>query len=155
MGWIKAQRRPFTTHLSKRGTYTNMLSLRNWYQGFVFGKTKSFVFSMAATAAFSTGSPNSYTVKRVGTHNGSFHCDEALGCFMIRLTEKFAGAEIVRTRDPQAWSFSCQFFSFFLEKLFCFCTAKRWWKKMSVKDGSFLIPYRRRTIRRGFLPLTW
>ncbi|XP_011070374.1 UPF0160 protein C27H6.8 [Sesamum indicum] len=40
-------------------------------------------------------------VKRVGTHNGSFHCDEALGCFMIRLTEKFSGAHIVRTRDPQ------------------------------------------------------
>ncbi|KAL0326715.1 UNVERIFIED_CONTAM: hypothetical protein Sangu_1749500 [Sesamum angustifolium] len=40
-------------------------------------------------------------VKRVGTHNGSFHCDEALGCFMIRLTEKFSGAHIVHTRDPQ------------------------------------------------------
>ncbi|PSS32294.1 UPF0160 protein, partial [Actinidia chinensis var. chinensis] len=39
--------------------------------------------------------------KRVGTHNGSFHCDEALGCFLIRLTDKFSGAKIVRTRDPQ------------------------------------------------------
>ncbi|CAL1386609.1 unnamed protein product [Linum trigynum] len=46
-------------------------------------------------------SPNHAPVKRVGTHNGSFHCDEALGCFMIRLTDKFANAEIVRTRDPQ------------------------------------------------------
>ncbi|XP_062146414.1 uncharacterized protein LOC133854300 [Alnus glutinosa] len=40
-------------------------------------------------------------LKRVGTHNGSFHCDEALGCFMIRLTDKFSNAEIVRTRDAQ------------------------------------------------------
>ncbi|KZV40919.1 hypothetical protein F511_05164 [Dorcoceras hygrometricum] len=40
-------------------------------------------------------------VKRVGTHNGSFHCDEALGCFMIRLTNKFSDAHIVRTRDPK------------------------------------------------------
>lgn len=40
-------------------------------------------------------------VKRVGTHNGTFHCDEALGCYMIRRTAKYAGAEIVRTRDPQ------------------------------------------------------
>ncbi|CAN0911320.1 MYG1 exonuclease [Linum grandiflorum] len=39
--------------------------------------------------------------KRVGTHNGSFHCDEALACFMIRLTDKFSNAEIVRTRDPK------------------------------------------------------
>ncbi|KAB1216395.1 UPF0160 protein [Morella rubra] len=40
-------------------------------------------------------------LKRVGTHNGSFHCDEALGCFMIRLTDKFSNAEIVRSRDAQ------------------------------------------------------
>ncbi|XP_066319242.1 uncharacterized protein [Miscanthus floridulus] len=39
--------------------------------------------------------------KRVGTHNGSFHCDEALGCFLIRLTSQFAGADVVRTRDSQ------------------------------------------------------
>ncbi|MED6120045.1 hypothetical protein PIB30_017293 [Stylosanthes scabra] len=38
---------------------------------------------------------------RVGTHNGSFHCDEALGCFMIRLTNKFYNAQVVRSRDPQ------------------------------------------------------
>ncbi|RVW14916.1 UPF0160 protein [Vitis vinifera] len=40
-------------------------------------------------------------LKRVGTHNGSFHCDEALGCFMIRLTDKFRDAQIVRTRDQK------------------------------------------------------
>lgn len=39
--------------------------------------------------------------KRVGTHNGSFHCDEALACHMIRLTDKFKDADIVRTRDPK------------------------------------------------------
>ena len=38
---------------------------------------------------------------RVGTHNGSFHCDEALGCFLIHLTSKFAGANVVRTHDSQ------------------------------------------------------
>ncbi|XP_077248488.1 metal-dependent protein hydrolase [Tasmannia lanceolata] len=51
-------------------------------------------------SAFSTSSPNP-PPKRIGTHNGSFHCDEALGCFMIRLTDKFSASEIVRTRDPQ------------------------------------------------------
>lgn len=56
---------------------------------------------VSSPQAFSTGSPNHESVKRVGTHNGSFHCDEALGCFMIRLTDKFFNAEIVRTRDPQ------------------------------------------------------
>ncbi|KAL8538081.1 hypothetical protein ACS0TY_000144 [Phlomoides rotata] len=37
--------------------------------------------------------------KRIGTHSGKFHCDEALGCFMIRRTENFYGADIIRTRD--------------------------------------------------------
>lgn len=39
--------------------------------------------------------------KKVGTHNGSFHCDEVLGCFMIRLTKKFEEAEIIRSRDQK------------------------------------------------------
>jgi len=52
------------------------------------------VYSSAAADGAGSG-------KRVGTHNGSFHCDEALGCFLIRLTSQFAGADIVRTRDSQ------------------------------------------------------
>lgn len=54
-----------------------------------------------SSTAYSTASPIHVPPKRVGTHNGSFHCDEALGCFMIRLTDKFSNAEIVRSRDPQ------------------------------------------------------
>ena len=38
--------------------------------------------------------------KRIGTHSGTFHCDEALGCYLLQQTDKFAGAEIVRSRDP-------------------------------------------------------
>ncbi|WJX43151.1 hypothetical protein P8452_30295 [Trifolium repens] len=61
------------------------------------------LMSNSKTARVSdSSSPSSHaSLKRVGTHNGSFHCDEALGCFMIRLTRKFLNAEIVRTRDPQ------------------------------------------------------
>ncbi|XP_027085036.2 uncharacterized protein [Coffea arabica] len=66
----------------------------------------NFIFPlMAATFSTASSSPtasgNLTTTKRVGTHNGSFHCDEALGCFMIRLTRKFSDAQIVRSRDPQ------------------------------------------------------
>ena len=46
--------------------------------------------------------------KKVGTHNGSFHCDEALGCFMMRLTSKFSDAEIVRSRDPKVGVCVCE-----------------------------------------------
>ncbi|KAI4981204.1 hypothetical protein ZWY2020_021689 [Hordeum vulgare] len=54
--------------------------------------------SAAGDADPSNGAGNG---RRVGTHNGSFHCDEALGCFLIRLTSQFAGADVVRTRDSQ------------------------------------------------------
>ncbi|XP_015896321.3 uncharacterized protein LOC107430054 [Ziziphus jujuba] len=76
-------------------------------RGFGFGFKKTFQSHLRLSLywpsmAFSASSPASpQPPKRVGTHNGSFHCDEALGCFMIRLTDKFSNAEIVRTRDPQ------------------------------------------------------
>ncbi|KAK3228149.1 hypothetical protein Dsin_008011 [Dipteronia sinensis] len=54
-----------------------------------------------SSPGFSTSSPINAPLKRVGTHNGTFHCDEALGCFMIRLTEKFSNAQIIRTRDQK------------------------------------------------------
>ncbi|KAA3454844.1 protein-like isoform X1 [Gossypium australe] len=54
-----------------------------------------------SSPAYSTGSLNNVPSKRVGTHSGSFHCDEALGCFMICLTTRFSNSEIVRTRDPK------------------------------------------------------
>ncbi|CAL0327503.1 unnamed protein product [Lupinus luteus] len=39
--------------------------------------------------------------KRVGTHSGTFHCDEALACFLLRFSNHFSNANIIRTRDPK------------------------------------------------------
>lgn len=36
---------------------------------------------------------------RIGTHNGMFHCDESLACFLLKLLPQYKDAEIVRTRD--------------------------------------------------------
>lgn len=38
---------------------------------------------------------------RIGTHSGTFHCDEALGCFLLKQTPEFKDADIVRSRDPK------------------------------------------------------
>ena len=39
---------------------------------------------------------------RIGTHDGRFHCDEALACTMLRnYTAKFKNATVIRTRDPK------------------------------------------------------
>jgi len=51
-------------------------------------------FRSILSSSFSTS-----RTKRVGTHCGTFHCDEALACFMLRLSKQFSGADIVRTRD--------------------------------------------------------
>ena len=36
----------------------------------------------------------------IGTHNGQFHCDEALACYMLKLLPEFENFQIRRTRDP-------------------------------------------------------
>lgn len=38
--------------------------------------------------------------KFIGTHSGTFHCDEAMGCWLLKQTDDFRDAEVVRTRDP-------------------------------------------------------
>ncbi|KAJ2927140.1 hypothetical protein H1R20_g9941, partial [Candolleomyces eurysporus] len=38
--------------------------------------------------------------KVIGTHSGTFHCDEALAVFLLKQTEAYRGADVVRTRDP-------------------------------------------------------
>ena len=38
---------------------------------------------------------------RIGTHSGTFHCDEALACFMLQLLPQYKDSQIIRTRDPK------------------------------------------------------
>ncbi|XP_059051756.1 MYG1 protein [Achroia grisella] len=37
---------------------------------------------------------------KIGTHDGVFHCDEVLACYMLKRLPQYKDAEIVRTRDP-------------------------------------------------------
>ncbi|CAK1545426.1 unnamed protein product [Leptosia nina] len=36
---------------------------------------------------------------KIGTHDGTFHCDEVLACYMLKLLPEYKDAEIIRTRD--------------------------------------------------------
>ena len=38
---------------------------------------------------------------RVGTHDGVFHCDEILACYLLKQLPKYSDAEIIRTRDEK------------------------------------------------------
>lgn len=55
-------------------------------------------------------------LKRIGTHNGVFHCDEALACFMLKQLPEYTDAEIIRTRDQKVIKCSI------LQKFFFFVT---------------------------------
>lgn len=41
------------------------------------------------------------SVPTIGTHDGAFHCDEALACHMLRQVPRFQTSSITRTRDTQ------------------------------------------------------
>ena len=34
--------------------------------------------------------------KKIGTHSGTFHCDDVLACFMLKLLPEYKDAEIIR-----------------------------------------------------------
>lgn len=41
--------------------------------------------------------------KQICTHSGSFHADEALAVYMLRVLPEFKDAKVVRSRDPAKW----------------------------------------------------
>ncbi|EEY64505.1 protein MYG1 [Phytophthora infestans T30-4] len=67
-------------------------------------KAAAFVASSPCFAAFRSAQVTSSlaegaTKKYIGTHNGTFHCDEALAVSMLKLLPKFAAHDVLRTRD--------------------------------------------------------
>ena len=40
--------------------------------------------------------------KTIGTHNGVFHADDAMGCMLLKdFTERYRNSKIIRSRDPE------------------------------------------------------
>jgi Uncharacterised protein family (UPF0160) len=66
-------------------------------------------FEMSSTAGVSISVPEQWQVvskhvenqRCIGTHSGSFHCDEALACAMLKSLPEWQDAVIVRSRDPE------------------------------------------------------
>ncbi|KAG5438969.1 hypothetical protein PCANB_002299 [Pneumocystis canis] len=40
------------------------------------------------------------SIKTIGTHNGTFHADDCLAVYMLRLLPEFKNSKIIRSRDP-------------------------------------------------------
>ncbi|XP_017058580.1 MYG1 protein C694.04c isoform X1 [Drosophila ficusphila] len=53
------------------------------------------------------GTPPKRSPLWIGTHNGTFHCDEVVACFMLKQLEEFQNAEIYRSRDDKALREKC------------------------------------------------
>ena len=43
------------------------------------------------------------TPKQICTHSGSFHADESLAVFMLKLLPEYKDAKLVRSRNPEDW----------------------------------------------------
>lgn len=48
-----------------------------------------------------SGNGHSPAAVKIGTHNGTFHCDEVLGCYMLKQLPNYKDADIVRSRDKK------------------------------------------------------
>ncbi|CAI5740432.1 unnamed protein product [Hyaloperonospora brassicae] len=68
-------------------------------------KAAAFVASSPCFAAFRSAHVASSLAdiaakkRYIGTHNGTFHCDEALAVSMLKLLPQFAAHDVLRTRD--------------------------------------------------------
>ena len=62
--------------------------------------TKSGRFTSPVTVFSRMSSSNgSCSRVRIGTHSGTFHCDETLACSMLKMLPRYREAEIIRSRD--------------------------------------------------------
>ncbi|KAK0167300.1 hypothetical protein PV327_004717 [Microctonus hyperodae] len=67
---------------------------------FNFNKNISTKYCNLLQSTINNYSTMSSSIK-IGTHNGAFHCDEALACFMLKQLPDFKTAEIIRSRDNE------------------------------------------------------
>lgn len=70
-------------------------------------KTTSSLFNKSKSL-FSQNSRNILLTSRhlnmvsfIGTHDGTFHCDDVTACFMLKQLTRFKNHDIVRTRNPE------------------------------------------------------
>lgn len=68
-------------------------------QGMLSAKCGANILSRNRTVAAAAQAAAAMATKRkavnIGTHSGTFHCDEALGCWMLKQTEQFAGVCLI------------------------------------------------------------
>lgn len=67
----------------------------------IFAKNVSTFSTVASNMSKSEASKKQKTELSIATHDGIFHCDEILACFMLQQLPKYADARIIRTRNEE------------------------------------------------------
>lgn len=67
-----------------------------------------------------TESKTARFIKKIGTHSGVFHCDEALACFMLKQLPEYLDADIVRSRDSDVSLYFFLMNFYYINKYFRF-----------------------------------
>ncbi|XP_061543871.1 UPF0160 protein MYG1, mitochondrial [Phycodurus eques] len=91
------------TNLVRTKYFANTNNNTTWHGALQKSQRVSFVLHAAGRRHMSTEAKrlcaDRMAGKKIGTHNGTFHCDEVLACFFLQQLPEYKDAEIVRTRD--------------------------------------------------------
>ncbi|XP_053981498.1 MYG1 exonuclease-like isoform X1 [Hylaeus volcanicus] len=69
----------------------------------IYGTISTHQSNLIVLPGFLTSTRNFLTMTKlvkIGTHDGCFHCDEALAYFLLKILPQYKHAIVVRTRDP-------------------------------------------------------
>lgn len=69
---------------------------------FIFSRFRA-LFTTSNMVAAELASPQKIVkpTPYIGTHDGTFHCDDVTACYMLKSLDRFKDHDIVRTRDPE------------------------------------------------------
>lgn len=68
--------------------------------GFVFRLFRSKIIHLRKMSSVESKKPKIEVASNtIGTHSGTFHCDEILACYLLSKHPDFAGHTVLRTRD--------------------------------------------------------
>ena len=69
-------------------------------------ENKSHLVSLTLTTTYMSKKLKLDKMAKICTHSGSFHADESLAVYMLKLLPQFQNAELVRSRNPEDWEAS-------------------------------------------------
>lgn len=69
-------------------------------------ENKSHLVSLTITTTYMSKKLKLDKMAKICTHSGSFHADESLAVYMLKLLPQFQNAELVRSRNPEDWEAS-------------------------------------------------